>query len=193
MNRLEALNNGTSYKLTLQNGHERGASGHKMDFSAVMSQAANGAMSLSVFNPNGISTDNNIDLKYLKPTDGEIDSIKLNTEKDKITLDPNTSFKNILASDNSEYKVCEENGEYMIKRFVDGKQKPIVLDSITSPDGVMMLYHLPEGVEESRKEQLATRQRAFSQAASDVVEAYRPQDFDEGEGRTGAKLDVTAE
>lgn len=157
MNRLEALNNGTSYKLALQNGYEEGYKDHAMDFSAVMAQASNGAMNISVLNPNGISTDNEIDVKNVKPTNGEMESIKLRTEKGSISLDEGTTFRNILDDDGSEYKVCEEKGEYVLRRFVDGKQRNIVLDSVTSPDGVMMLYHLPEEVENSRKAALKSK------------------------------------
>ena len=145
MNRMEGLNNGTLYKLDRQHGH------NGLDCSAIISHAANGAMNISLFNPNGLSNRHDVPVENLKPTDMTLDKIVLKTAKNYITLDKDTEFRNMNPEDKNIYKVYVEGDSYVIKRKVDDNNgAPIQLDAKTAPDGVMMLYHIPKDIETSR-------------------------------------------
>lgn len=168
MNYMEALNNGTMYKLDKQNAdHNRAAS-------AILSQASNGAMNISVFNPNGVPTNcvvNN--LESVKPDDIVLDSIYLKTSKGKLSLPEGTTFRNINSKDTSLYKVCRNNDDYFIKRFDnenDKNGKNINLNGETAPDGVMMLYYVPENVEKERTALINTRKEYYNPQVNIVNE-----------------------
>lgn len=146
MNIMEALNNGTMYKLDKQ----KGSNGNEC--SAVIAQASNGAMNISVFNPNGISTDPKVPIENLHPTNMNLESIYLKGSKGKISLTPGTTFKNVNPKDTATYKVYNNGDEYFIRKDYGDLGADIELNETTAPDGVMMLYHLPDKVEKERTE-----------------------------------------
>ncbi|MCD8377395.1 MAG: hypothetical protein LUB59_01255 [Candidatus Gastranaerophilales bacterium] len=157
LNRLEALNNGSMYKLNRQSCYVNGTP-DKTFVSAILSQASNGAMAVSVLNPNGISTSSRIEAGNVKPADIWMDGIELKGNNGEISVTPETKFKNIISADESVYQVVYDNDKngYYIKRMVNGNPDGFVLDGKTAPDGVLMLYHLPENIETER-EQLANK------------------------------------
>lgn len=193
MNKLEALNNGTMYKLDRQGGYKNGTN-EKREVSAVMSQASNGAMSISVLNPNGISTDNKIDVDNLKPNDVWLDSIYLKGPKGKISLDKGTQFKNINPDDDAIYEVCNHNDDYFIKRMVNGKEEGILLNEKTAPDGVFMLYHLPEGVEAERSELSANKAKAreYYNPTYHIRNDNAYDDINKPDEEDGQNIDITS-
>jgi hypothetical protein len=161
MNKMEALNNGTMYKLDVQQGYDKNNHEHTLKASAILSQASNGAMNISVLNPNGISTDPRISVNHLKPTDMKLDSIYLKTQKGKMSLNEGTVFKNVNPNDDAEYRVCKHKDDYFIKRFPNGSNygEDVVLDGETAPDGVLMLYHIPEDIKNERTELINKKKR----------------------------------
>lgn len=149
MNKMEALNNGTVYKLDPINAYKN-QSNERITCSAIMSQASNGVMNISVFNPNGITTNPHASLDKLKPTDAWLDSIYLKGKNHKFSLNTDTEFRNVNPNDKAIYKVCNNGNDYYIKRIVNGKEDGILMDGNTAPDGVMMLYHIPKDLEAKR-------------------------------------------
>ncbi len=154
MNIMEALNNGTMHKLNKQTGKDG------KECSAVISHAANGAMNISVFNPNGISTDPKISLNDLHPTNMTLESIYLNGPKGKISLSTDTKFRNVNPQDKSIYKVYNNGDDYFIRKEYGESGADIDLNEITAPDGVMMLYHIPENIEQERTQLVQSQTRA---------------------------------
>ena len=171
LNKMEALNNGTLYKLDMQNA--RG--GKKC--SAVISQAANGAMNISVLNPNGISTDPKIDPIHLHPTDISLESIYLKGPAGKISLDTDITFKNINPEDKNDYKVYRYGDDYCIK--VDNKDNgaDVQLNSVTAPDGVMMLYYIPKDIEAQRQNLSKEKMEAFMKAEEARANAPKTREY----------------
>ena len=193
INMLEALNNGTMYKLDKQSAFKNGSS-EVMECSAVMSQASNGAMTISVFNPNGVSTDPKVPVSHLHPSDAWLDSIYLKGPKGKISLNAGTIFKNVNPNDNAIYKVCNNGDDYFIKRIVDGKEDGILMDGNTSPDGVMMLYHIPENVANERTSLInkKTRVREYFNHMYNIPKNNAYADTGKPEAKKGKNIDVTS-
>ena len=193
MNRMEALNNGTAYKLDAQTAYKNGTS-EKITCSAIMSQASNGAMNISVFNPNGISTDPKVPISELHPTDAWLDSIYLKGKNNKISLNTDTKFRNVNPADDAVYKVCNNGDDYYIKRIVDGEETGIIMNSKTAPDGVMMLYHIPETIEAEREEIIKHKQEARRQYYNPVHNIPQNHGYDAvQDDRRGANFDITSE
>lgn len=195
MNRMEALNNGTLYKLDKQVGKGGKAC------SAVISHATNGVMNISVLNPNGISTDPKIKLHDLKPTDVTLESIYLKGPKGKISLDVGTKFMNINADDKNVYKVYNNGDNYFIRRDDGGENgDDIHLNSTTAPDGVMMLYHIPDDIAEQREALIQAKAEAFKK--SHPREYYNPtfnipqtngyDDVSRPSAKNGENIDLTS-
>lgn len=156
-NKMQALNNGTMTKLVTQNQYiDANKHGDNKRCPALIYQAGNGAMSVSLFNPNGISTDSNIPLEYLHPANFNLEGgINLEREvngvRQPITIKPGTEFKNIN-DDRYNYKVYRHGDSYCIKQVgITGNESPIELNETTAPDGVLMLYAEPEKQPESRE------------------------------------------
>jgi len=192
MNPLEALNNGTMHKLDKQEAYDH--DGKQMGVSAVMSQASNGAMSISLFNPNGISTDNKINLDNLHPTTVWLNSIYLKGPKGKISLNPETKFMNANPKDKAIYEVKNNGDDYYIKRIVDNKEDSILMDETTAPDGVMMLYHIPDDIKKERtdliKRQTGNREYYNQRYNIPVDSAYTK--ANKPDEKTGENIDVTS-
>ena len=195
-NKLEALNNGTMTKLVTQNRYidTKGKSDNKR-CPAVIYQAGNGAMSVSLFNPNGISTSPNVDVNHLHPNnfilEGGINLEQdINGQRKRITLSPGTIFKN-ANNDKYNYKVFEHDGNYCIKQIdVNGQEAGIELNEQTAPDGVLMLYHVPDNIAKQRSE-LDTKKREYYNKQVNIppTNAYPPVDTDE----KGQNLNITSE
>lgn len=192
MNTMEALNNGTMYKLDKQNGH------NNKNASAVLSQASNGAINISVFNPNGITTACTVnDIKDIKASDITLDSIYLKTSKGKLSLPEGTTFRNANGKDKSLYKVCRNNDDYFIKRFDnenDKNGKDIPLNDFTASDGVMMLYHVPEEVEAERTALMnkKTRVRKYFNHKYNIPNEATYTEGSKDNEEKGKKVDITS-
>lgn len=190
MNLTEAINNGTMYKLNRQHG----TNGN--DCSAVMYQASNGAMNISVFNPNGVSTDPKIGLENLHPTPMSLERLDLVGINGKISLTPDTEFRNINPNDKSVYKVHEFNGDYFLKRDNGTKDgAPVDLNETTAPDGVMMLYHVPEDISASRIETLKRRKAAVREYYNPVHNIPKTDGYDDVSKpnvKKGQNIDLTS-
>ena len=194
MNRMEALNNGSVYKLAKQEAYKNGTN-EKIGCSAIMSHASNGAMNISVFNPNGISTDPKVPVSAIHPTDAWLDSIYLKGKKEKLSVTPGTEFKNVNPNDKAIYRVCNKGDDYYIKRIVNGKEDGILMDGNTAPDGVMMLYHIPKDIEESRLATIAKKTEARRQYYNPVHNIPKTNGYDaagKSEAKNGSKFDVTS-
>lgn len=157
-NRMEALNNGTMTKLVRQNQYiHADKHGDNKQCSSVIYQAGNGAMAVSLFNPNGISTASNIDENHIHPANFNLEGgINLEHEvggrREKISLTEGTVFKN-ANNDKYNYKVFNHDGNYCIKQLgINGEETAIELNEQTAPDGVLMLYHIPDDVAKERTE-----------------------------------------
>ena len=192
-NVMEALNNGTMYKLDKLTGYKNGTS-EELHCSAVMHQASNGAMNISVLNPNGITTAVKVDAENIRPTDVWLDSIYLKGYNGKISLDEGTTFKNVNSNDSALYKVCKNNDDYYIKRFENEKSKGdgILLNEKTAPDGVFMLYHVPDSVASQRNEFVNNKAKVreyFNNKYNIPQEnGYNVKDTDNG----GRNIDITS-
>ena len=174
MNRMEALNNGTLYKLDKQ------IAKNGKGCSAIISHATNGSMNISVFNPNGISTDPYEKVENLVPNKLTLESIYLKGPKGNLSLDVGTEFRNINPNDDNIYKVYKDGDNYFIRRDDSStggtKGADIVLDANTAPDGVMMLYHIPQTVREQREALIETKAKALAEAEKSgrTREYYNP-------------------
>ena len=192
MNKMEALNNGTVYKLDSQTAYKNGSS-ERITCSAVMSQASNGAMNISLFNPNGISTDPKVPVENLHPTDAWLDSIYLKGKNSKISLDTDTIFKNVNPNDKSIYKVCNNGDDYYIKRIIDGREEGILMDGNTAPDGVMMLYHIPKDIESKREQAIERKTEARRQYYNPVHNIPQNNGYDvSADDEKGVNFDITS-
>ena len=192
-NKMEALNNGIMTKLVRQNRYidTKDKTDNKQCLATVY-QAANGAMNISVFNPNGVSTDPNIHIDNLKPNSFNLEGgINLQHEcqngiTEPVRITPGTVFKNVN-DESVTYKVYENNGNYYIKEDGD---KPIRLNEQTAPDGVMMLYHIPEDIANARAELVKTKTREYYNKQHNIppTNAYPPADND----TQGGSLNITS-
>ena len=130
---LRALNNGTPYRLQMQDASD----GAKVP--AMLMKASDGAMTVSLFNANGISVENN---GSYNPKDVSLSRIKLSGDAYAgVSLPQNLVFKNANEADNTTYVTKFINGEYYI--VPEGKDS-IEMNKITAPNGVMLLYHDPD-------------------------------------------------
>lgn len=192
-NKMEALNNGTMTKLIRQN--ER-INGNGRQCSAVIYQAGNGAMAVSLFNPNGISTASNIDVNNIHPTSFNLEgginleqAIKDGTQV--LSMNVGTKFKN-ANNEKYNYEVFEHNGKYCIKQLdINGKEAPIELNEETAPDGVLMLYHVPDNIEKERTAMAETKKREYYNKQHNIPQSdgYPPAEVEE----KGHNLNVTSE
>lgn len=198
-NRMEALNNGTMTKLVRQNQYIQ-ADKHKdnKQCSAVIYQAGNGAMAVSLFNPNGISTSSNIDVDHIHPANFNLEGgINLEQEvggqRQKISLTEGTEFKN-ANNDKYNYKVYKHGDSYCIKQVgINGEETVIELNEKTAPDGVLMLYHIPDDVAKNRADladkKVKAREYYNKQHNIPQSDAYPPIESEE----KGHNLNVTSE
>lgn len=146
---LRALNNGTPYTLDLHKS-TTGA-----NIPVIARQSADGAMAITLFNANGVNLDKEAELHtpHVK-----LDSISFHTTgNDKVGLKAGLTegmtFKNADQRDKSVYKVCEECGNYFIKRF-DSEQaynhflasgkKFTDSNRIDMYNSTLILYSVPE-------------------------------------------------
>jgi hypothetical protein len=167
-NKMEALNNGTMTKLVPQNRYivvNGENAGSNKQCSAVMYQATNGAMTVSLFNPNGISTSPDVSVDNLHPENFTLEggihlAQEVNGRRQPITLTEGTEFKN-ANDERYTYKVFQNNGSYSIKQIgIDGKPHGIELNETTAPDGVLMLYHIPQDIKQERDELASAKVKA---------------------------------
>ena len=152
---LKALNDGAPFTLDL---HKDVATGKPV--SAILRQSADGAMAVTLFNANNVNLDKEAEYH---PTHVKLDSISLHTtNNDKVGLrgglKAGTTFRNADARDKSVYKVCEDNGNYFIKRFNNEDDYKYVMSTgkyrddnrIDMYDSTLILYSVPEEVKKSR-------------------------------------------
>ena len=128
---LRALNNGTPYRLNPQHTTEN------LPVPSLLMHSSDGAMTVSLFNANGISPENN---GSTRPKDVYIDRIYLGPDNTGVTVPENIRFRNANTKDSTEYVTKREGEHYYIVRK-DGQN--INMNDITSPNGVMLLYHDP--------------------------------------------------
>lgn len=100
---------------------------------AYMMQSANGDMTVTLFNAGDVDFSNRVKPE-VKPS--EIEMLVLGAG---VALPIGTVFTNAMAKDKAEYVVKEINGKKGIVRK-DGKK--IIMDSLTSKNGVMILKHI---------------------------------------------------
>ena len=198
-NRMEALNNGTMTKLITQNQYIQ-ADKHSDNkrCPALIYQAGNGAMSVSLFNPNGISTSPNVKPDDLHPNNFTLEGgINLEHEVDgrreKISLTAGTKFKN-ANNDKYNYEVFKHGDSYCIKQLdINGKETGIELNEQTAPDGVLMLYHVPDDVAKDRADladkKVKAREYYNKQVNIPPANAYPASESEE----KGHNLNVTSE
>ena len=189
MNKMEALNDGTMYKLNKMTSRSgKGVSG-------IISQAGNGIINISLFNPNGISQDPNTEVRNLHPNDMKLESIYLAGPNGKMSLTPGMKFRNVLDRDKSVYRVYNDGDNYFIKKEGGYKGDDIELNGNNAPDGVMMLYHIPEDIESERLELISkkkkTRQLYTNSHHIPSDSAYK--DVNKPKSKKGAKIDITSE
>ncbi len=193
MNKMEALNDGTMYKLNpigTTNGRQ---------CSGIISQASNGAMSISLFNPAGINQSSDTPVDNLHPTYVEMGRIPLEGKDGNITLTPDkTVFRNVLDDDDSVYKVERDDnkGEYYLQKYDKyGNKQNVGMNEQCAPDGVMMLYYIPEDIQKVRtnihNEKVKARQLYNSQHNFPSDAAYR--DTTKAEAENGKNMDITSE
>ena len=146
---LKALNDGAPFTLDLHHDVKTGK-----PVSAILRQSADGAMAISLFNANNVNLDK--EAEYV-PTHVKLDSISLHTtNNDKVGLkgglQVGTTFKNADNRDNSVYKVCEDKGNYFIKRFNNEEDYQYVTrtgkfredNKIDMYNSTLILYSVPE-------------------------------------------------
>ena len=112
-------------------------------------------------------------MAILGVADVTLESIYLKGPKGKISLDVGTKFMNINADDKNVYKVYNNGDNYFIRRDDGGENgDDIHLNSTTAPDGVMMLYHIPDDIAEQREALIQAKAEAFKK--SHPREYYNP-------------------
>ncbi len=189
MNLAEAINNGTMYKLNQLTGT------NGKHCSAVLYQASNGAMNLSVMNPNGISMSPKAKLDELRPIPMDLERIRLDGIKGQVTITPGTEFRNINPNDQSVYKVHEFNGEYYIKRENGSKNGAnIEMNETNAPDGVMMLYHIPKDIEAKRTELVKKKaeSRQYYNPVHNIPQSDAYSEVKKPEVKKGENIDLTS-
>ena len=152
---LKALNDGAPFTLDL---HKDTYTGKPV--SAILRQSSDGAMAISLFNANNVNLDK--EAEYV-PTHVKLDSISLHTTmNDKVGLKGGlkfgTTFKNADERDKSIYKVCEDKGNYFIKRFNNEDDFNYVTrtgnyredNKIDMYDSTLILYSVPEETKKSK-------------------------------------------
>ena len=193
-NLMEAINNGSMQKLNVLPCE--GGSGCP----AVMYQASNGAMNISVFNPNGIQTSPYLPegqtADSIKPRDVVVDKILLKGAKGNISLKPGTEFKNTNPNDENTYVVYNDNehpDEYYVRIKGGDKGHRIPMNPTSAPDGVMVLYHIPEKVQQARDD--IAKRRKYYNPVYNIPPSQRQQaynDVNKDEPPKGTNIDVTS-
>lgn len=146
---LKALNDGAPFTLDLHKDSRNGK-----PVSAILRQSADGTMAISLFNANNVNLDKEAEYK---PTHVKLDSISLHTTgNDKVGLKgglkAGTTFRNADNRDKSLYKVCEDKGNYFIKRFNNEEDYQYVTktgkfredNKVDIYNSTMILYSVPE-------------------------------------------------
>ena len=141
--RLKPLNDGTPYMLNPQTPSTISGRPNKEGYTipSYLMQDSSGAMTISLFNSIGVDIDNN---GNYTPYKAELNGLYIGPDN-AITLKEGTQFKNIASDDNTIYTVKYIDSPYKKGYFLektDGSN--IILDTKTAPDGVMILYHIPE-------------------------------------------------
>ena len=152
---LKALNDGAPFTLDLHKDVQTGK-----PVSAILRQSADGAMAVTLFNANNVNLDKEAEYH---PTHVKLDSISLHTtNNDKVGLrgglKVGTTFKNADNRDKSLYKVCEDKGNYFIKRFNNEEDYRYVMSTgkyrddnrVDMYDSTLILYSVPEKTEKTR-------------------------------------------
>jgi len=188
MNRMEALNNGVMHKLNPIDA------GNGRKCSAIISEASNGVVNISLFNPSGISQDPKTPESQIHPTDVSISKIPLYGIKGKISLTTGTEFSNILDRDGSVYKVVADGDGYAIKKFNGRQEVKIDLNDNNAPDGVMMLYHLPDNIKSERETlvQKKSRARRLYNAIHNIPSDAAYKDTTKPDEKKGKNVDITS-
>ncbi|MGN0018734.1 MAG: hypothetical protein ACI37S_06820 [Candidatus Gastranaerophilaceae bacterium] len=182
---LQPLNDGTPYTLDLHKDVNSGS-----PVAAILRQSSNGAMAISLFNANNV--DFNKEASFV-PTAVKLDSISLHTtNNDKVGLKAGlkvgTTFKNADERDGSVYKVCEDKGNYFIKRFDNEQDYQYFLNNgkrfsdknrIDMYNSSLILYSVPEN---KKSKVMYNRQFNF---ATNPYKTAKP-------AETGSKLAVLA-
>lgn len=190
-NKMNALNNGTMYKLEdLYGANADKESENGLRCPAIISQATDGSMNVSVFNYNGISLEDpflgkNInkredlnDVLNPKSKPVKLEKIMLKSSKtgEKIELPDGTKFKNIESSDPSYYESChDDNGDICLVRKFENKEKSeaVYITKETAPEGVLRLYHQPIEVEQSIKAKEALEKK-YTPSFKGARQYYNP-------------------
>ncbi len=152
---LKALNDGAPFTLDLHKDVQTGK-----PVSAILRQSADGTMAVTLFNANNVNLDKEAEYH---PTHVKLDSISLHTtNNDKVGLrgglKAGTTFKNADNRDKSLYKVCEDKGNYFIKRFNNEEDYRYVMSTgkyrddnrVDMYDSTSILYSVPEKTEKTR-------------------------------------------
>lgn len=184
---LKALNDGAPFTLDLHKDVNTGK-----PVSAILRQSSDGSMAISLFNANNVNLEK--DAKYV-PMHVKLDSVSLHTtNNDKVGLKGGlkvgTTFRNADNRDKSIYKVCEDKGNYFIKRFNNEEDFNYVQktgryrddNKIDMYDSTLILYSVPEKQEVKKSKVMYNPQYNF------VTNPYKAQKQVE----TGSKLKVMA-
>ena len=78
--------------------------------------------------------------------------------------------------------------------MVNGKEEGILLNEKTAPDGVFMLYHLPEGVEAERSELSANKAKAreYYNPTYHIRNDNAYDDINKPDEEDGQNIDITS-
>ena len=165
--KLEALNNGTMHKLEDLYGDsvDDKRPGKNLKCPAILTQAPDGSMAISVFNYNGIPLENPLlgktiktekdldNVLNIKSTPVDIDKLMLRGAKsgEKLEIPDGTKFYNIESTDPSYYESAhDDNGDCYLKRILiengNKKYEKVHIGAATAPEGVLRLYYQPDDV-----------------------------------------------
>ena len=188
--KMEAMNNGTMHRLHDLYGKDARNNEGNLRCPAIVSQAANGSMNISVFNYNGIPLENpllgrsinsredlNEIINEVKPTPVKFDKFVIDGIKagHKLEIPVDIEFKNIESNDPSVYKTAyDDKGNLILKRVMkDGKEEGVYIGKETAPEGVLRLYYQPKEVEEeiAQKKEL---EKKYTPSFKGVRKYYNP-------------------
>ncbi|MBQ6516606.1 hypothetical protein IJI31_05440 [bacterium] len=157
---LRALNNGTPFRLNPQHTTEN------LPIPSLLMRAPDGAMTVSLFNANGVCPEN---VGSYKPKEVWIDRIYIGPDNTGVTMPANIEFRNANKNDSAEYVTKIENNHYYIVRK-DGQH--INMNDVTAPNGVMLLYHDPEGNNSSDESKNVSFRRNINKVYNIEKNAY---------------------
>lgn len=162
----KALNNGAVFTLPLNSTQ------NDVPVASILRQNSDGYMAISIFNPLGVQQDNRKPYETGMEHAAYLNELNMNSISSTIGVNGiknDTKFVNAEKPDDV-YYVRESNGNYSLKRHVNGKDVPIMLDT-----PALILYHEPDKSRPS-----FTGNYHFSPNARFVASAYSSKNLEQG-------------